>query len=58
MATLTIRNLPDDVHDALRRRAAENRRSVEAEVRRGWGFRDRSASRHAKIHPLSRNCLD
>ena len=33
MATLTIRNLPDDVHDALRRRAAENRRSVEAEVR-------------------------
>lgn len=33
MATLTIRNLPDEVHDALRRRAAEHRRSVEAEVR-------------------------
>lgn len=33
MATLTVRNLPDDVHDALRRRAAEHRRSVEAEVR-------------------------
>lgn len=33
MATLTIRNLPDELHDALRRRAAENRRSMEAEVR-------------------------
>jgi len=33
MATLTVRNLPDEVHDALRRRAAEHRRSVEAEVR-------------------------
>ena len=33
MATLTIRNLPDAVHDALRRRAAENRRSMEAEAR-------------------------
>jgi len=33
MATVTIRNLPEDVHDALRRRAAENRRSMEAEAR-------------------------
>jgi plasmid stability protein len=33
MATLTIRNLPDDVRDALRRQAAEHRRSMEAEVR-------------------------
>lgn len=33
MATLTIRNLPPEVHDGLRRRAAENKRSVEAEVR-------------------------
>ena len=33
MATLTIRNLPETVHDALRRRAAENRRSMEAEAR-------------------------
>jgi plasmid stability protein len=33
MATLTIRNLPEIVHDALRRRAAENRRSMEAEAR-------------------------
>jgi len=33
MATLTIRNLSDQAHDALRRRAAENRRSMEAEAR-------------------------
>ncbi|HZZ36460.1 MAG TPA: hypothetical protein VFE03_12085 [Caulobacteraceae bacterium] len=33
MATLTIRNLPDGVHDALRLRAAANRRSMEAEAR-------------------------
>ncbi len=33
MATLTIRNLPDEVRDALRIRAARNRRSMEAEAR-------------------------
>lgn len=33
MATLAIRNLPTEVHDALRRRAAGNRRSMEAEPR-------------------------
>lgn len=33
MAMLTIRNLPDDVHRALRIRAAGNGRSTEAEVR-------------------------
>lgn len=33
MPTLTIRNLPEPVHRALRLRAAENARSVEAEVR-------------------------
>jgi plasmid stability protein len=33
MATLTIRNLPDHVRDALRIRAARHGRSVEAEVR-------------------------
>lgn len=33
MATLTIRNLPDHVRDRLRVRAAENGRSMEAEVR-------------------------
>jgi plasmid stability protein len=34
MATLTIRNLSDDVHKSLRVRAAESGRSVEEEVRR------------------------
>lgn len=33
MAMLTVRNLPDDVHRALRVRAARNGRSTEAEVR-------------------------
>jgi antitoxin FitA len=33
MAMLTVRNLPDDVHRALRLRAAEHGRSTEAEVR-------------------------
>ena len=33
MATLTIRDLPDEVRDRLRIRAAEKGRSMEAEVR-------------------------
>ena len=33
MAMLTIRNLPDDVHRALRVRAAQHGQSTEAEVR-------------------------
>lgn len=33
MAILTIRNVPDKVHRALRVRAAEHGRSTEAEVR-------------------------
>jgi antitoxin FitA len=33
MATLTVRNLPDDVHRALRVSAAQHGRSTEAEVR-------------------------
>jgi plasmid stability protein len=33
MATLTIRNLPDEIYDRLRKRAAENKRSMEAEAR-------------------------
>ena len=33
MAILTVRNLPDEVHRALRVRAAQNGRSTEAEVR-------------------------
>lgn len=34
MATLTIRNVPEETHKALRLRAAEHGRSVEEEVRR------------------------
>ena len=33
MATLTVRNVPDEVHRALRMRAARHGRSTEAEVR-------------------------
>jgi plasmid stability protein len=33
MATLTIRNLPEEVRDGLRLRAARNGRSMEAEAR-------------------------
>lgn len=33
MATLTIRNLPEDTKRALKERAARNDRSMEAEVR-------------------------
>ena len=33
MATLTIRNLPDDIRDGLRVRAAKKGRSMEAEAR-------------------------
>jgi plasmid stability protein len=33
MAMLTVRSLPDDVHRALRVRAAQHGRSTEAEVR-------------------------
>lgn len=33
MAILTVRNVPDDVHRALRARAAQHGRGMEAEVR-------------------------
>ena len=33
MAAITVRNLPDDVHRALRLRAAGHGRSTEAEIR-------------------------
>ena len=33
MATLTIRNLPENIHQGLRARAATNGRSMEAEAR-------------------------
>lgn len=33
MATVTVRNLPDEVHRAIRVRAAHHGRSTEAEIR-------------------------
>ena len=33
MATVTVRNLPDETHRALKRRAAKHGRSTEAEIR-------------------------
>lgn len=33
MPSITVRNIPDQVHDILRVRAARNHRSTEAEVR-------------------------
>ena len=33
MPSITVRNVPDDVHRALRVRAARNGRSAEAEIR-------------------------
>lgn len=33
MAAVTVRNIPADVHAALKRRAAGNGRSTEAEIR-------------------------
>lgn len=33
MATLTVRNIPEEVHSALRQRAAQHGQSMEAEVR-------------------------
>ncbi len=33
MGNMTIRNLPDEVHDHLRQQAVSNNRSIEAEAR-------------------------
>lgn len=33
MGMMTIRNIPDEIHDGLRIRAKQNKRSAEAEVR-------------------------
>lgn len=33
MGSMTVRNIPDDIHKALKLRAAMNKRSAEAEVR-------------------------
>ncbi|HEX3665573.1 MAG TPA: Arc family DNA-binding protein [Rhizomicrobium sp.] len=42
MATLTIRNLPEEVRDRLRRAAAERGRSMEEEARQALAERYRS----------------
>ncbi len=42
MATLTIRNLPDEVRDRIRREAAEHGRSMEEEARQALAMRYRS----------------
>ena len=56
MATLTIRNVPDDVHKRLRLRAAENGRSVEEEVRRILAERDQPVQEYR--NPKTREELD
>ena len=45
MAAVTIRNLPDEVHRALKLRAARHNRSTEAEIR---------AILEAAVHPDGR----
>jgi plasmid stability protein len=63
MATLTIRNLPDDLRDRIRREAAEHGRSMEEEARRALAdrFRPKRSPEeikrmidelHAKVPPL------
>lgn len=42
MATLTIRQLDDDVYERLKARARANKRSLEAEARHALGERYRS----------------
>ena len=42
MATLTIRNLPEEIRDRLRCAAAENRRSMEEEARQALADRYRN----------------
>lgn len=52
MPTLTIRNLPDEVHDALRREAAEHRRSMEEEARRALAERFRRKPSSSEIDAM------
>lgn len=56
MATLTIRNVPENMRDALRVRAAKNGRSMEAELRlmiqahlNGRGFSDATAPYEGEV---------
>ena len=51
MATLTIRNLPDEVRDRLRVRAAQNGRSMEAEAREALAdaLREKQSAKRASV---------
>ncbi len=53
MATLTIRNLDDDVTDALKTRAKSNHRSLEAELREILTEFVRRPSRGAELRALA-----
>ena len=64
MASVTIRNLPDDVKQGLRERAARNGRSLEEEARRALialvrpGLPEGVRSIGQMIHDMSRPGLD
>jgi plasmid stability protein len=53
MATLTVRNLPDDVRDALRHEAAAKQRSMEEEARQALTER----YRRKKLSPADVSAL-
>ena len=55
MASITIRNLSDDVKKRLRRQAAENGRSLEAEARE---ILSRNAKGRAAATPMPKTGLD
>lgn len=58
MASLTVRNLPEETHRALRMRAASNGRSTEAEVRAILDATVRPAERlrmGAELHRLAQD---
>ena len=64
MASVTIRNLPDDVKQGLRERAAQNGRSLEDEARRALialvhpRTEARTASIGEMLYEMSRPGLD
>ena len=51
MAMLTVRNLPNEVHPALRVRAAQHGHSTEAEVRGFWQLRSSQRRAFAWVMP-------
>jgi len=56
MASLTVRNLPDEVHRALRLRAAAHGRSTEAEARVILEGAVKPAQRIRMGHSLDKIC--